>query len=294
MTIFFNAASLQSFCPQFKEFLQDRQVGFIGFELDQIGADAMHELFVGVQTLLLEGPQFFLHRGVGDADDSFPACFQVCDRCKRHERQFFFSRIADGDADEVVFACDERGLFGEVRAEKVRNEKTDARFYLNLSQEGQGCGGIRSFACRGMQEHFADDAQDVAGVLARGKILFDSVGIENQADFIIVAQGCEGQDGPDFGHELTLQLLACAKALRSGDVQDEHDVQFALFAKCFHVEMVAAGRLIPVDVTLFVSWLILAGFLKLETLAAKGGAIGARKESASQMGCLNLDAVHKF
>ena len=61
------------------------------------------------------------------------------------------------------------------------------------------------------EKNVADDAQDVETPFARGNELFDNVGEEQQADFVVIFDGGKRQNRGDFGGEFSFGLFSGTK-----------------------------------------------------------------------------------
>ena len=127
--------------------------------------------------------------------------------------------------------------------------------------------------------------------LGRLDELLDAVAEEEQADAVLVGDGREGERGRDFGGQVALGHGTGAVAVGGGDVDEEHQGQFALFAVFFHEGGAGAGGDVPVDRADVVAGLVLADFLELHALALEDRMVAARKDVLHRAAGADFDAA---
>src|SRR5258708_26245818 len=88
--------------------------------------------------------------------------------------------------------------------------------------------------------------------------LFHNIAEKNHADFIIVLDSREREDGTQFGGNVFLQLRHGPEFSRAADIHEEHDGELTFLFKDLNKRMIEAGRDIPIDFADIIAELVLA------------------------------------
>ena len=127
------------------------------------------------------------------------------------------------------------------------------------------------------EQHFTDDAQDVAAAFARRNEFFHLVAEEDEANLVIVANGGEGEHGGDLGGEFALGLVARAEQAGAAHVHDEHEREFAFLDELLDERMIHPRRDVPVNRAHVVAGLVFAHLVEVHALALEDGMVLARE-----------------
>ena len=161
----------------------------------------------------------------------------------------------------------------------IKSEITTAMAWCGMTRahEFQRVHQIRPAPLRLKEQHFADDAQDVAAAFARRDEFLHLVGEQNQADLVVVADGGEGEHGGDLGGEFALGLVARAEQAGAAHVHDEHEREFAFLDELLDERMVHPRGDVPVNRAHVVAGLVFAHLVEVHALALEDGMVLARE-----------------
>jgi len=145
---------------------------------------------------------------------------------------------------------------------------------------------VGAAACGFGVEDFADDAEAVGAAFAGSEEEFGDVAEEEEADFVLILGGAEGEEGGDFCGEFAFGDIDAAEVLGGADVDGEEDGEFAFFDEFLDEGEAHAGGDVPVDAADLVAWLVFAEVVEVDTLAfeyrvvfaADGGAHDATRD----------------
>ena len=114
------------------------------------------------------------------------------------------------------------------------------------------------------------------------------IGKKHQPDFVVVADGAEGDHAGDFRREFALGEIHAAKRARSAHIHDQHDGQLAFLGEFLHVGMPEPRGHVPVDGAHFVAGLVFANLLKVHAPAFEHATVLAREGSFHKPARLQL------
>lgn len=225
-------------------------------------------------------------------DGGLPAGFRIGEGDGADLGQLFLHGIDHAQGDGVVFAgeCAERTF--QIVGEEVRDHKHEGLAFDRV-QEEIACGwngGAWVFGIDG--QDFPDHAQDVFAAFGGWEVEQGLVGKEQQACFVAIEIGTEGDDGGEFGGEFPFTEVCATVKAGAGDVDGENDGEFTFLAEGADVRVVLAGGDIPVDKTGFVAMLVFAVILEIETAALERGLVFATEGLPGQSPRLDLKEVH--
>lgn len=208
-------------------------------------------------------------------------------------RKVALGGIGDGATDEIVLAGDP----GEGRIVavilKVGNQKDDRTAVLN------GFKAVKRFCnigfsggifCRG--KDFAHDSGNGVASSLRGNLLYDPVGEEDQADIILIVDGCECQKGGDFRCQIGLCAGAGPEIQRAGDIDEELNRQLTLLGIAFDLGNARTGGDIPIDGTHVIAELVFADFIEFDALAFERSMVIPRETLVDESSCQDADRPH--
>ena len=142
-----------------------------------------------------------------------------------------------------------------------------------------------------VEQHVADEPQDVAGALARRHEALDAVGELDEADAVVVADGAEGQHGGQLGGDLALLLAPRAELVAAAAIDGQQHGQLALLDEALDERMAHAGGDVPVDGAHVVAGLVLAHLLEGDAGALEDAVILAAEQVLDGAAGLQLQAA---
>ncbi len=129
----------------------------------------------------------------------------------------------------------------------------------------------------------------------RGGIYLTTSSAKNtQSHFVIVLQRRKHQHGGDLDGVVHLADALRTKDPRCGDVDDQHDRQFAFFAERFDIWHAGACRDVPVDRTNFVAGYLFADGIEFHTAPLKRTQVFTRQKVVDLLSSDDLNAPNSF
>ena len=185
--------------------------------------------------------------------------------------QAVFQGVAQVYGDDVV------PLVGHVQfravrpgvGDKVADQKEDAAPLENLVDGVQGQFDVCACAFGFEGEQFPHQAQDVFAPFARRDEQLNPVGEDEQAHFVVVGGGGEGEYGRNLRRHFPLKPVHRAKIFRRAHVHHEHHRQFPLFHVPLDVRRAGASGYVPVNGTNLIAGLVRPYLVKLHPLPLK-------------------------
>src|SRR5450759_98545 len=102
---------------------------------------------------------------------------------------------------------------------------------------------------------------------------FNSVGKENNTDFIIVIYGRKRKYSCYLGHNISFIADLCPKITRTAYINKQHYGEFPFFLKNFYIREVKTGCDIPVNTSYVITILIFPYFTEGNPASLKGTMI---------------------
>ena len=174
----------------------------------------------------------------------------------------------------------------------VADEKDHSFVVGDPVEKGEGRLEIGACTFRLEAEDFADHAQHVAGAFAGGNVTFDAVGVKQEGDFVLVADGGEGEHGGQFGGDIAFEFVAGAEAQGGAHIHDEEDGEFALLAEGFDVGVLGPRGDIPVDAAHVIAGEVFAHFLELHAGAFEGAVVLTGEDRSDDMTGTDFDGPY--
>ena len=178
------------------------------------------------------------------------------------------------------------------RREKIADQEHDpapAQHALFLLEHG---GEIAATVARPGRDHLAHHAQDMLPALARGEPQAGLLAEQGQAHTILRLQRSEAHQRAELRRRLALGPLPAAEVHRAALVDDQVHHEFALFRIRLDEGLAGARGHVPIDAAHVVARLVGAHLLELESRAAEGAAIAARKRRAHHAVRADLNLTH--
>ena len=229
--------------------------------------------------------------GVGGVDEAEAPGLGVAEVEASGLGEAFLGGVGEAEGDEFVAVGEEAEGAGEVGVEEVGEEEEEGLALEDAEEEAGGGGEVGGALAGAGGEDFPDDAEDVGVALGGGEVEEGSVGEEEEAGFVPVGLGGEGEDGGDLGGEFLFAEVAAAVAVGGGDVDGEDGGEFAFLAELADEGLAGAGGDVPVDVLGVVAVLVFAEVVEVEALAFEGGVVVAGEGLGDEFLGPHLEAV---
>ena len=256
---------------------------------DVVCAGAQHEVvdFFGAEDVaergrarLRTGGVLFPNAGVARVDAEEFAGLCVFDNYGACVGEIFFDGVEGLHGDDIVFAGCGREVFVEDWGLEVRQHDHDGSVSLKTDGGSKRLCHIGLLGCGLEKEDFADKAKGVAPTASGWDEKFVAIGEEQEADFVVVLHGAEGEDYGDFGREFAFGAGGAENA-GGADVDEQQEGEFTFFCELFDIGFAAdfadARGDVPLDEANFVAGLVFANFFKVHAPAFEYAAVLARE-----------------
>ena len=108
-----------------------------------------------------------------------------------------------------------------------------------------------------------------------GQIQFHLVAEHSQTDAVIIADGAESEERGGFNRVTALGFIAAAECPGSGNIDQQHDVEFAFFNVFLDIGGTHAGGNVPVNIADIVFIRVFADFVKFDPAPLENAVVGA-------------------
>src|ERR1700687_158788 len=185
--------------------------------------------------------------------------------------------ILDGYGDDIMTLRQQLERMIDVRLEKIGDDEHDRMLVKHPRDVIDRSQHVRSAANRLQRQKIADDTQHVSSSLPRWNDVLDAIGEQENTNPIVVPDGGHRQHGGKLTGQLALESFYGSESLRSGEIDDEHDRQLALFDVSLDQGPAHPCAYVPVDRPDLIAWLVLAHFGELHALTLEDGSVFAGK-----------------
>jgi len=134
----------------------------------------------------------------------------------------------------------------------------------------------------------------VQAALAGRNVKLGLVGIQQQANFVVIFKRRKSEYGRQFRYHFAFQSRAGTEKLRPRHIAREHKRKFALFHEPLDERFAKPGRNIPVNGADIVTGRVFPHFRELHALAFEHAEILARKGFGNQFAGGNLNLSYAF
>ena len=207
-------------------------------------------------------------------------------------RQVALARVFDGDGYDVVPLRQDLQRMGDVALEKIRDDEYDrvlVQHFRDVVDRGHHVGSAPDGLER---EEIANDAQHVTPSLPRRNDVLDAIGEKKNANAVVVPNRGHRQHSGQLARQLALESLYRPESLRSGEIDDQHHGELALFDVALDERPAHSRGDVPVDRADLVAGLILAHFRELHSLALEHRAVLAGENGVDQPARPQLDQLY--
>ena len=139
---------------------------------------------------------------------------------------------------------------------------------------------------------FADEAKHVLAAFLGWDEQFDLVGVNEEADFVVVLDGGECEESRERCHDFALHLLARTEFGTAGSIDHEEHGHFAFFDELFDVRRACSGGHVPVDCADVVAWHVFADFAEFHAVAFEGAVVSSGHHSVERAADGEFDAAY--
>ena len=163
----------------------------------------------------------------------------------------------------------------ETFVQEVAHYDNDSFAVQNLAGIFQGYLRIGAMVLRLEVKNFADEAQYVLAAFFGRDEKFDLVGVNEEADLVVILDGGECEESRERSHDFALHLLARTKFGATGSVDHEEHGHFAFFDEFFDVRRAGSCRHVPVNRTHVIAGHVFANFAEFHTVAFEGTVVSS-------------------
>ena len=237
------------------------------------------------------------HVAVAGVDDALVAVLVVAKDDFADVGDAFFGGVEEAEGHGFVFCREGAERFADFGVEEIGDEEDEGFAFEGVEKEVAGGGDVGAGFLGDVGEDFADAAEDLLAAFGGGEEENWFGAKEEEADFVAVVAGTEGEDGGDFCGEFAFAEFAAAVEGGSGDVDGDDDGEFAFLTKFTDEGLSGSGGDVPVDEADFVAVLVFAELVEIESLSFEGGVILAAEGFVDESLGADLEApnaLHDF
>ena len=263
----------------------------VSFDANKVNRHALEE-FLGRFALALGfASERFAEGGVTGVDQEGFTGFGVLELHEACGREFHFARVHHGDRKHVVALAQNLERILETFVQKVAHHDDDGAAVQDLACILQRHLRVGAVVLRLEIKDFSDEAQYVLAAFLRRDEQFDLVGVDEQADLVVVLDGGKGEECGEGRHDFALHLLAGTEFRRAGGVDHQKHGHFALFDKLFHIRRARTCGHVPVDGAHVVARHVLADLAELHAVPLEGTVVGAGHHGVERATNAKFDAA---
>lgn len=123
---------------------------------------------------------------------------------------------------------------------------------------------------------------------------FHLVGVDEQADLVVVLDGGKGEKCGEGRHDFAFHLLSASEFGAGTRVDHQKHGHFAFFDKLFHIRRAGSGGYVPVDGTHIVAWHVFADFAEFHAVPFKGTVVGSGHHGVEGAANAEFDSADCF
>src|SRR6202042_235363 len=151
------------------------------------------------------------------------------------------TRLADRSAQSGA------GNAGIATGLEVRNQEHHGAPVEYVIHDIERLYGVGTDALRFMEENVSHHTQDVSATFLRRQISFDAVRVQNQTNFIAIANRRKSQHAGDLRGQIALCHRTGSEISRSTDVNQQKKSEPPLLGELFNERPPGRSRNIPID-----------------------------------------------
>ena len=194
------------------EVLDKRRYSFfevvVRFDADKVDRHALEE-FLGCLALALGfAGEGFAEGGIASVDEERFAGFGVFEFYETCGREFHFTRVHDGNCKNIVTLAQHAECVFKTFVQEVAHHDDDGLAVQNLAGVFEGDLRVGAVVLRLEVKNFANEAKHVLAAFFGRDEQFDLVGVNEEADFIVVLDGGKGEESRERCHDFAFHLLA--------------------------------------------------------------------------------------
>ena len=253
------------------EVFDERGDGFlevvVRLDANKVNRHALEE-FLGRFALALGfAGECFAEGGVTGVDEERFAGFGVFEFYETCGREFHFARVHDGNSKNIVTLAQHTECVFKAFVQEIAHHDDDGLAAQNLAGIFEGDLRVGAVVLRLEVKDFANEAQHMLAAFFGRDEQFDLVGVNEEADLVVVLDGGKGEESRECCHDFAFHLLAGTEFGTAGRVDHEEHGHFTFFDELFDVRRACSGGHVPVDGADVVSRHVFADFAEFHTVA---------------------------
>ena len=278
------------------EVLDERGDGFlevvVRLDADKVNGHALEE-FLGRFALTFGfAGECFAEGGIAGVDEERFASFWVFEFYEACGREFHFTRVNDGYGENVVALAENLESIFETFVQEVAHHDDYGAAVQNLAGVFEGDLRVGAVVLRLEVKNFADEAKHVLAAFLRRDEQFDLVGVNQQADLVVILDGGKGEESRERCHDFAFHLLAGTEFRAAGCIDHEEHGHFAFFDEFFDVRRACSGGHVPVNGTDVVAWHVFADFAEFHAVPFEGAVVSSGHHSVERAANAEFDAAY--
>ena len=264
----------------------------VRLDADKVNRHALEE-FLGRFALTFGfAGECFAEGGIASIDEERFACFGVFEFYEACGRKFHFARINDGHSENVMALAENLESVFETFVQEIAHHDDHGAAVQNLTGVFEGDLRIGAVMLRLEVKNFADETKHVLAAFFGRDEQFDLVGVNEEADFVIVLDGGKGEECRERCHDFAFHLLAGTEFRAAGRIDHEEHGHFTFFDELFDVRRACSGGHVPVNGADVVAWHVLADFAEFHAVAFEGAVVSSGHHSVERAADGEFDAAY--
>ena len=200
------------------EVLDERGDGFlevvVRLDAHEVDGHALEQFLGRLALALCLAGECFAEGGIAGIDQERFAGFGVFEFYEACGREFHFARVDDGHRKHVVALAENLECVFETFVQEVAHHHDHGTAVQNLAGILQRHLRVGAVVLRLEVKNFADEPQHVLAAFLRRDEQFDLVGVNEEADLVVVLDGGKGEESRERCHDFALSF-ACRNRIPS-------------------------------------------------------------------------------
>ena len=264
----------------------------VRLDADKVNRHALEEFLGRLALALGFAGECFAEGGIAGVDEERFAGFGVFEFHEACGREFHFARIDNGNGEYIVALAQNLECVFESFVQEVTHHDDDGATVQNLAGVFEGDLRVGAVMLRLEVKDFADEAQHVLAAFLGRDEQFDLVGVNEEADFVVVLDGGECEESRERCHDFAFHLLARTEFGAAGSIDHEEHGHFTFFDELFDVRRACSGGHVPVNGADVVAWHVLADFAEFHAVAFEGAVVSSGHHSVERAADGEFDAAY--
>ena len=264
----------------------------VRLDADKVNGHTLEE-FLGRFALTFGfAGECFAEGGIAGVDEERFASFGVFEFYEACGREFHFARIDDGHGENVVTLAENLERVFEAFVQEVAHHDDHGAAVQNFAGVFESDLRVGAVMLRLEVKDFADEAKHVLAAFLRRDEQFDLVGVNEEADFVIVLDGGEREERSERCHDFAFHLLTGTEFRAAGRIDHEEHGHFAFFDEFFDVRRAGSGGHVPVDGAHVVAGHVFADFAEFHAVPFEGAVVSSGHHSVERAANAEFNAAY--